>query len=46
MPRLPGFGPDCTITFDGEAVPARTGELTYIYYLKAQKISCKINITS
>ncbi|HSN89988.1 MAG TPA: 2Fe-2S iron-sulfur cluster-binding protein [Anaeromyxobacteraceae bacterium] len=26
MPRLPGFPTDCTITFDGDPVPARAGE--------------------
>jgi NADPH-dependent 2,4-dienoyl-CoA reductase/sulfur reductase-like enzyme len=26
MPRLAGFPTDCTITFDGERIPARTGE--------------------
>ncbi len=26
MPRLPGFDTDCTISFDGEVVPARRGE--------------------
>ena len=26
MPRLPGFPTDCAITFDGDAIPARSGE--------------------
>jgi sarcosine oxidase subunit alpha len=26
MPRRPGFATDCSVTFDGERVPARTGE--------------------
>jgi sarcosine oxidase subunit alpha len=26
MPRLPGFPTDCTITFDGDPIPARSGE--------------------
>ena len=26
MPRLPDFPEDCTISFDGRRVPARSGE--------------------
>lgn len=38
MPRLPGFGPDCTITFDGEAVPARAGEPVATALLAAGRV--------
>jgi sarcosine oxidase subunit alpha len=38
MPRLPGFGTDCTILFDGEPVPARTGEPVAAALLAAGRV--------
>src|SRR5512138_2786844 len=38
MARLPGFAPDCTISFDGHPVPARTGEPVAAALLAAGKV--------
>ena len=38
MARLAGFAPDCTILFDGEPVPARTGEPVAAALLAAGKV--------
>ncbi|HET7824357.1 MAG TPA: 2Fe-2S iron-sulfur cluster-binding protein [Anaeromyxobacter sp.] len=38
MPRLAGFPTDCTISFDGERIPARTGEPVAIALLAAGRL--------
>src|SRR5512138_766810 len=38
MARLPGFAPDCTISFDGHPVPARTGEPVATALLAAGRV--------
>jgi sarcosine oxidase subunit alpha len=38
MARLPGFPTDCTITFDGERIPARTGEPVAAALLAAGRV--------
>jgi sarcosine oxidase subunit alpha len=38
MPRLAGFPTDCTISFDGERIPARTGEPVAIALLAVGRL--------